>query len=216
MIEILTGVRPGEHPWLEQAFRLRHEVFVDERGWEELRRADAREVDQFDEPGAVHHLAMHRGEVVGYQRFVPTIGPHLLGDVHSHLCARPYQKGPHVWEWTRYCVARRARGNKAAGEPASKLMVAALEWALPLGITEFVLEFDPIWINRFLELGYAVRPLGLPQIVGGEPVVAVQMTATLATLKRVQTSRGITGPVLPTRPEASVALGFRRLGRLAH
>jgi acyl-homoserine lactone synthase len=215
MIEILTGVRPGEHPWLEQAFKLRHQVFVEERHWEELRRPDAREIDQFDGPGAVHHLAMHHDSVVGYQRFVSTLGPHLLGDVHPHLCARPYPKGPHVWEWTRYCVAPSARGKQTAGDAASDLMAAALEWALPLGITEFVLEFNPIWINRFLDLGYAVRPLGLPQMMGGEPVVAVHMKATAATLKTTRASRRISGYVLSASARAGLTPSRRSIGALS-
>jgi N-acyl-L-homoserine lactone synthetase len=33
VIELISGVLPGEHPLLEQAFRLRHSIFVDERGW---------------------------------------------------------------------------------------------------------------------------------------------------------------------------------------
>jgi hypothetical protein len=41
VIELISGVLPGENPLLEQAFRLRHSIFVDERGWEVLRRAPA-------------------------------------------------------------------------------------------------------------------------------------------------------------------------------
>jgi acyl-homoserine lactone synthase len=204
MIEILTGVRPGEHPWLEQAFKLRHEVFVEERHWENLRRPDGREIDQFDGPAAVHQLAIHQDRVVGYQRFISTLSPHLLGDVHPQLCARPYPIGPHVWEWTRYCVAKSARGNQMAGDTASHLMAAALEWALPVGITEFILEFDPLWISRFLNLGYEVHPLGLPQMVGGEQVVAVRMKMTMATLKRTRLLRRISGSVLSSAARASM------------
>jgi acyl-homoserine lactone synthase len=86
VIEVISGVLLGDNPLLEQAFRLRHSIFVDERGWEVLRRPDGREIDQFDDEDAVHELALHDGAVVGYHRMRPTTRPHLLGDVHLHLC----------------------------------------------------------------------------------------------------------------------------------
>jgi len=101
VIELISGVLPGENPLLEQAFRLRHSIFVDERGWEVLRRADGREIDQFDDEDAVHELALHDGAVVGYHRMRPTTRPHLLGDVHLHICERAYPRSPLVWEWKR-------------------------------------------------------------------------------------------------------------------
>ena len=33
---------------MEQAYRLRHSVFVDEMGWHNLKRPDGREIDQFE------------------------------------------------------------------------------------------------------------------------------------------------------------------------
>lgn len=69
MIEILEGVRPGESRVLDEAMRLRHRVFVEEKGWNGLRRADGRDVDQFDTPATVHHIAIVQDEVAGYQRF---------------------------------------------------------------------------------------------------------------------------------------------------
>ena len=41
-------------PQLEESFRVRHQVFVDGLGWEDLRQADGREIDQFDTNDAVH------------------------------------------------------------------------------------------------------------------------------------------------------------------
>jgi hypothetical protein len=34
VIKLISGVLPGEHPLLEQAFRLCQSIFVVERGWE--------------------------------------------------------------------------------------------------------------------------------------------------------------------------------------
>ena len=95
MIEILTGIRPGQSRLLDEAMRLRHKVFVEEKGWSRLRRPDGRDIDEFDTPATVYHVAVVNGEVAGTQRFNPTMGPHLLSEVHPDLCARLYRRGPH-------------------------------------------------------------------------------------------------------------------------
>lgn len=51
---------------MEQAYRLRHAVFVDEMKWEELRKPDGREIDKFDDARALHMLYLREGTVLGY------------------------------------------------------------------------------------------------------------------------------------------------------
>src|ERR1700744_2144378 len=89
---------------MDQAYRLRHRVFVEERGWADLARSDGREIDQFDTPDAVHMLYIDEGAVIGYQRMLPSQKPHLLSDVMPYLCEDARPVGPSIWEWTRYCV----------------------------------------------------------------------------------------------------------------
>jgi acyl-homoserine lactone synthase len=196
MIEVITGALPGESELLDQALRLRHSVFVEERGWESLRRADERETDQFDTRDTVHHIVVRYDKVVGYHRLNPTTRPHLLSDVHFHLCSRSYCRGPHVWEWTRYCVAREHRGGRAFSEVASALIIGAMEWGLGRGIQDVVLEYHPIWITRFIELGFRVEPLGLPTEIEGEPVVAVAMHYDDEALSLTRRARGLHVPAL--------------------
>lgn len=196
MIEVLEGVRPGESQLLEGAMRLRHQVFVEEKGWEGLRREDKRDVDQFDAPTTVHHVAVVDGEVAGYQRFNATMGPHLLADVHAGLCVSGPPRDPHIWEWSRYCVARKFKKDGAFCDVASTLLIGAIEWAEPLGIKAFVLEFHPVWITRFDELGFKVVPLGLPEEFDGEPTIAVRLEYGPQTYGRMLSSRNIKAPVL--------------------
>ena len=50
IFNIVTAENIGAYQCeMEQAYRLRHNVFVDEMGWEDLRKPDGREIDQFDE-----------------------------------------------------------------------------------------------------------------------------------------------------------------------
>ena len=37
---------------MERAYRLRHQVFVEEMGWTDLAKPDGREIDQFDDKHA--------------------------------------------------------------------------------------------------------------------------------------------------------------------
>ena len=57
---------------MEQAYHLRHQVFVKEMGWHNLAKPDGREIDQFDNKHAVHMLYIEEGKVLGYQRMLPS------------------------------------------------------------------------------------------------------------------------------------------------
>jgi acyl-homoserine lactone synthase len=200
MITILQGVRPGESQLLDEAMRLRHQVFVGEKGWKALTKADGRETDQFDTPATVHQIAVVDNRVAGYQRLNPTLGPHILSEVHSHICKKDYDPAPDVWEWSRYCVAPKFREKHTYCDVGSTLLIAALEWAETNGVTRFVLEFHPVWITRFLQLGFQVDPLGLPTEFDGELSVPAQLSFGEKTLLKMRNARGIVEPVLGVQP----------------
>ena len=102
------------------AHKLRHQVFVEERRWEALRRPDGHDIDQFDTDEAIHILAIEDGAVVGYSRLLPTVGPHLLSAVYPGLAERPIPRAPNIFEWTRYCVSPRI--TRAAIERCSRVL----------------------------------------------------------------------------------------------
>lgn len=182
---------------MRQAYLLRHAVFVDEMGWEDIRQPDAIERDQFDGPGAVHMLYLEEGRLLGYQRMLPTTGPHLLSDVMPQLCegARPH--GDHIWEWTRYCVPKehRERGRKLS-PVASALLSGIVEWGLPRGIDTIVIQMDPLWLLRLVQLHFQVTPLGFPHEMSGRDVIAVTARFNHGTLLRLQEVRGTDQPVI--------------------
>ena len=106
MLKVIQGSEIGSHEALmDRVLRFRHAVFVDEKGWEDLRQPDERERDQFDDEHAIHQVCMRDDEIVGYQRLLPTTRPHLLTDVLSDLCKTKPPRGPKIFEWTRFCVA---------------------------------------------------------------------------------------------------------------
>jgi acyl-homoserine lactone synthase len=163
---------------MRQAHRLRHRVFVEEQKWEALRKPDGYEIDQFDTSEAIHIMEIEAAAVVGYSRLLPTIHPHLLSDIYPHLAQTIIPRSPSTFEWTRYCVAPEKRGETAIGNVGSRLLYGVLEYSLTEGISQLTMETNPIWTTRFFDFGFDVRPLGLPQQLDGQPVIALAIEIT--------------------------------------
>ncbi len=183
---------------MEQAYRLRHRVFVDEMKWTDLTKPDGREIDQFDDEHAVHMLYIDEsGKVLGYQRMLPSTRPHLLSDVLPQLCEDERPVGHHIWEWTRYCVepAHRERG-RALSPVANALLSGIVEWGLESGVNTIIIEMNPLWLLRLVQLHFRTIPLGLPQPIGGVDTVAVTAAFDRRTLARLQEMRGNSERVL--------------------
>jgi acyl-homoserine lactone synthase len=198
MLHIVTA--ENQHLYqneMEQAYRLRHRVFVEEMKWVDLARPDGREIDQFDNPHAVHMLYMQDERLLGYQRMLPSTRPHLLSDVMPQLCEGELPVGHHIWEWTRYCVepGHRERG-RALSPVANALLSGIVEWGLERGISTIIIEMNPLWLLRLVQLHFRTVPLGLPQSIGGADVLAVTASFDHRTLRRLQEMRGNADRVL--------------------
>ena len=170
------------------AYRLRHRIFIGERGWHELSRPGLIDIDQFDTEHAIHLLAFNdeRTDVVGYSRLLPTTEPHILGDVLSAMVTGDVPRGPTIMEWTRFAVASSKRGGSAIGGIAREFHVGVLEYAFDIGMTSLTMETDPIWITRFAEFGFEVKPLGLPLELHDRSTVALQLELST---KGIETTR---------------------------
>lgn len=204
VIHIVTPENAAQYSEaMEQAYRLRHQVFVEEKRWTDLARPDGREIDTFDDDHALHMLALHEGRVVGYQRMLPTTRPYLLTAVLPGLCEVEPPCSPHVWEWTRYAVDRNHRDRGRILSPVgSALLTAIVEWGLESGVEAIVIEMNPLWLLRLVQLHFRVTPLGLPQPISGEDTVAVSAAFDHRTLKRLRETRGDAASVLSARPVA--------------
>ncbi|MEM8750137.1 MAG: acyl-homoserine-lactone synthase [Pseudomonadota bacterium] len=176
---------------MEKAWRLRHEVFVDEKKWLALLKPDGREIDEFDDDRAIHMLAWDGDELVGYQRMLPTTRPYLLSAVYPELCEEEIPHSKTVWEWTRYAVKKehRARGRMLS-PTANHLLSAIVEWGLRDGVNSIIIEMNPLWMLRLVQLHFRVVPLGICQEMEGEDVLAVQAHFDRRTLQKLREVRG--------------------------
>lgn len=196
-----ADTRPSE---LEQVWRLRHRIFVEEKGWHDLARSDGREIDAFDHDEAVHVCVMRGARVVAYARLLPTTRAHLLSDVLPELCRfRDVPRGADTMEWTRHCVDPDYRGGTfAMGDAERELVLGLVEWAAAHGVDHLTAEGHPIWVSRLLRLGFGVEPLCLPTPIAGEMALGLHITVTETTL---ETTRRLLAPDRVDLAAASMA-----------
>jgi acyl-homoserine lactone synthase len=177
---------------LQQHFRLRHQIFVEERGWKDLRGSDGREIDRYDNEHAVYLLAIDGERVVGGQRLYPTLLPHMISDVFAHMAGRGIPRSVDVFEWTRYFVVRERR----TGRTDCRLLAAVQEFCLDEGVTELTAVVEMWWLPRWQQAGFKIRPLGLSTLVEGQPCVAAAIRISQQSLDHVRGLAGLRGPGL--------------------
>lgn len=187
-----------EQPRLwEAVHKLRYRIFVEEMGWEDLDRPDRLEIDQFDHEEAVHHLVLRNGELAGYQRMLPTTRPHLLTDVLQDLCVGTSPSGPDIFELTRYSVAPAYRdGRRGMSTVGTELIAGFIEWGMAAGVDKVIIEFEPMWVLRALQLHFLATPLGYQRTYGRQQVVATLLQFNQETLQTVRERRNHFLPVL--------------------
>ncbi|MEW7010026.1 acyl-homoserine-lactone synthase [Lentilitoribacter sp. EG35] len=201
MIKLIQGNEVKNHQdIMEQVWRLRHDVFVEEKKWGDLQKPDKREIDQYDNDDVLHMLAFDGDQVVGYQRMLPTTKPYLLSDVYPQLCEGDLPRAPEIWEWTRYAVIKehRARGRMLSST-ANKLLSAIVEWGLETGVSTIIIEMNPLWLLRLVQLHFRVIPLGITHVLADEEVLAVQAHFDERTLIKLQEIRGDKESVLDAK-----------------
>ena len=173
---------------VEQHFRLRHEIFVDERKWEALRKPDGREIDAYDDEDAIYMLALESRRVIGGYRLYPTTKPTMMSEVFPHLAAvRGCPAGALVWEWSRFFVAR----DRRDGTINLQLMASAQEFCLDQGIERLCLVMETWWLPRFHDIGFVVTPLGLPALIDGSWTMAATIDVCRESLDIVRERIGM-------------------------
>ena len=168
---------------IEQHFRIRHKIFVEERGWKTLERPDGREIDQYDDDDTIYLLAMDEGRVVGGHRLYPTTKPTMIGEVFPHLAAvGGCPSAPDIWEWSRYFIIPERRDS----DLNLRLMAAVQEFGLDEGISQVSAVIEMWWLPRFQQAGFALKPLGVPALVENAWTIATLIDISESALSTVQ------------------------------
>ena len=202
MIVRLSGADEPRYPALfMQMYRQRHDVYVKRRKWLGLNATGEIEKDQFDTGDATYLLVLDASDrVLAGLRLLPTSGPHLLGDVFSHLARDgPIPRARDVLELTRFYVARPVRG--AGAQHLVGILAAGLfEHCLESGVERLTSVVDTFLLPRMKQLGWQVRALGAPGRYGEGTAVAVEIAVTKTVLDVICQRRGIDRPVLRKTP----------------
>jgi acyl-homoserine lactone synthase len=177
---------------LEEHFRIRHDIFVEERQWETLRKPDKREVDSFDNEDTIYLLALEGRRVIGGHRLYPTTKPSMMSEIFPHLAeVRGYPSDPLVWEWSRYFIVR----NRRDGNLNLRLMAAVQEFCLAEGIAKISAIMETWWLPRFQEAGFVVTPLGLPALVENAWTMAALIDVSPDTLRALNERTGLSSVI---------------------
>jgi acyl-homoserine lactone synthase len=148
---------------IEQSYRIRHDIYVNWRGWKGLARPDGREIDQFDNEDAKYLIWADGAEVVGGARFVPTTKPHLMSEVFPHIVTLgEIPRHPNVWELTRIFTSRTGKSKVNRRGVTLDVFAAMFEVGLHFNLEAISVVCDTFFLPRLLERGVDATPLGLP------------------------------------------------------
>lgn len=200
---------------LDEHHRLRHDIYIGERGWRALRSVDGREYDQFDLPDAVYLLAISDdGAVAGGTRLLQSTGPTLLSEVFPYLAdVRPFERGPDVMEWTRFFVAPRFRETGRLCRAGGLISAAIIEYCLQNGIRKLNAVGETFWMPRISALGWRPRPLGLPREHEGMSLCAWTIDITEFALQTTLSAYSLPGIHLQTEARTSRRIAAAPAGR---
>lgn len=183
--------------------RWRHLVYVEERGWEDLRRPDGLERDQFDTDEAVHLLALDGSDFVGASRMLPMSEPTLLSEIFPDLVERePVPRDPQTVEWTRMFVVPARRTGQGSRSVGGALFCGVMEYCLGIGARRVGGVMETFWLPRWQRFGWITRPMGMPRDIGGAMTLAAFMDVDERALAGVRSATGWGESVLTWRKEA--------------
>lgn len=194
MIEIIHSENArGHSELLDRQFRLRHEVFVGERGWSRFDIDGIHEKDQYDDENAVYLVAANdEGTVAGGFRLYPTVLPHMLSEHFPQLVDGAIIRRSDVLELTRFGMRKTERRSRHYYE----LLLAIQEYGLMEGLSGFTSVINPLRIPILQGFGLEIEPLGLPTMIDNETTIAVLFHVNENCFERVRKTVAIQNSVL--------------------
>lgn len=198
MIHVITRDNAHQHEHLlREMHRDRKRVFVDRFKWNVPVVNGDMEVDQFDTPDAVYLvIAGNDGRHLGSARLLPSMQPHILGDLFPELADAGVPKGPDVFEMTRMVYSPELTDMAALGQIRMLLRLAMVEYAVAAGIRHYSCIVRMEFLPTVLSAGWVAEPLGFPRDIDGESTTAVRIDVDQAALDAVRAKFRHFDPVL--------------------
>lgn len=156
------------HEEMDAAFRLRHDVFVDELQWVTA-SPDGMEKDGYDSfahPIGIFDLSAQTGkdlQLIGYVRLIPAPQPFMIEKEFACLLPKnkPFRKLSSMAESTRICVKKECRRSllESSLTIGHLLYKAIYQWCLMQDIRFFVTIIEKRYY-RFLKYFFPFEPIG--------------------------------------------------------
>ena len=179
MLTVMAGTGSQLPPDLEVALAAyRYEVFIETLRWQ-LPVENGLERDQFDRPDTLYVIASDaRGSVCGCARLLPTTQPYLLDEVFPGLMSgAPAPHALDVWELSRFSTKAIGESSTPPRDEARRrfcaLFAAVVRAAIEQGAARLI-TFTAMGVERILRsIGMHAHRVGPPQLIDGEPVLAL-------------------------------------------
>jgi acyl-homoserine lactone synthase len=168
---------------LDRKFRLRHDIFVKERGWTEFEIDGIYEKDRYDNDSASYVVAVDEtGNVAGGFRLYPTTLPHMLVEQFPDLVEGKIPRQSDMLELTRFAMRKTERRSHHYFE----LLLAIQEYGLREGLAGYTSIINTPRIPILQSFGFDIKPLGLPQTMDDNTIVAVLFHVSEDCLSRIR------------------------------
>jgi acyl-homoserine lactone synthase len=198
MMFSFTGKDEIRYPALfEQMYRQRFDIYVKRRKWSDLKPIGNQERDEFDTSSAVYLMALDaEDEILAGLRLLPTVEPHILGDLFPHLAMEGVPAGGDILELTRFYIAPFKSSRSVRDWLVGVLCAGMIEYCLDNGIHKVTSVIDTFLLKLMLSMEWPVRPLGLARPYAEGEAVAVIIEMTPQILESTCRTKGVSGPVL--------------------
>ena len=181
---------------LDDLFRRRKAVFVDELGWQLSVTPDGREIDQYDDDRAIYGIGFDiDGRVSMAGRYRPTSDRSMLVDVFPNALADGPDglNAPDVWEFSRgFCLETGGRAHNRRRR--AMLMLTPLEVALARGVDSYVAFSEVRLLPLFISMGWRVKLLGDPVSYGEGEGIAYRVEVSEEAVREMRESYGLPAP----------------------
>lgn len=170
---------------LEEYFRARHAVYVEEKKWVPA-SPDGLEKDKYDTERAVHFLGYEDNRLIACSRLVPTSEPHLVQDRFRYLCTKPLPESEDVAEWTRGFILPEFRNRSK--RIIFEFCYGIIDYARREGIYQVGGIQRTYWFNIWKIMGLKIDIFGRPAEFDDGPWVPAYFGVTkeaLAASKRL-------------------------------
>ena len=178
---------------LDEFFRARHQIYVEEKGWREDDQSGF-EIDQFDTDDATYLIGVIDGKVMTGTRLIPTDRPHLLSEVFPHMCTLPL-RDPRVAEWTRGFIIPEFR-EKGIGPIKGQFCASVMEYCLKEQVSKIGGVQDLYWLPVWKRYSWNVSPIGNPSEIDGRWCVAALFDVTPEAYEHAARCGGLTQSIL--------------------